>query len=233
MPSAKDKGAVNNAHALPHPPAGLNKKTDRMPHFPSAVIRRLALYGRVLQILENNRTEKISSKALAEHMGINSAQVRTDLAYFGQFGVPGYGYHVRSLRANLKRVLGTDRQLRLALIGAGNLGMALMTYGGFSRQGVRIVMGFDVDRRKAGSLRNGIPIYHVDDLEKRLRRDLVDIVALTVPSDAAQPLADRVGQTGVSAILNFVPCRLMAPPGVRIHDVDLTIEIECLSFYIK
>jgi redox-sensing transcriptional repressor len=199
---------------------------------PRAVIKRLSLYSRILQQLEVKKTEKVSSKELAERLGLNSAQVRKDLAYFGQFGVPGFGYYVGDLRRNIKRILGTDREIRVALVGVGNLGSALLAYGGFARQGFRIVAAFDSLRRKIGTERNGVPILDSAVLEEKLREYAVDIVILTVPVEAAQDICNRVVAADVGAILNFVPLRLVTPPAVKVHYVDLAIEIESLSYYL-
>lgn len=200
---------------------------------PPAVVRRLSLYSRVLQFLERHKVEKISSTDLARELGLNSAQVRKDLAYFGQFGVPGFGYHVADLRRNLKRILGTDREIHVALIGVGNLGTALLSYGGFARQGFQIVCAFDeaVRERHIGPER--VPVHHIDSLERVLELEKIQIVVLTVPAEAAQGLADRLVAAGVTAILNFVPMRLQTPDHVKVHYVDLAIELESLSFYLR
>ncbi len=206
---------------------------ERIARIPKAVIKRLSLYTRVLQNLEWSNVEKVSSQELAEHLGLNSAQVRKDLAYFGQFGVPGLGYYVSDLRANLKRILRTDRPVRVILMGVGNLGSALMTYAGFIRQGVKFVMAFDVDQAKVGTTWNGVAIHHVDDLEKHLKVGGADIAVLTIPAETVQPLVDRLVKLGIAGILNFVPKRLIVPAGVKVHYVDLAIEIESLSYYLK
>lgn len=206
---------------------------DRIDRIPKAVVKRLSLYSRVLTDLEMNNVEKISSQELAYHLGLNSAQVRKDLAYFGQFGVPGFGYYVSDLRANLKRILRTDRELRVALVGVGNLGSALMSYGGFQRQGYKITLAFDSDPRKAGQVREGVRIYSTNELERRLREAGVDIAILAVPPEAAQELTDRLVKAGVTGLLNFVPRRLIVPENVKVHYVDLAIELESLSYYLK
>ncbi len=217
----------------PRQPLQLSEHEDRIDRIPKAVVKRLSLYSRVLTDLEMNNVEKVSSRELAYHLGLNSAQVRKDLAYFGQFGVPGFGYYVSDLRANLKRILRTDRELHVALIGVGNLGSALMAYGGFQRQGFKIMLAFDSDPKKAGMVRDGVKVYPTDEMERRMAEAGVDIAILAVPPDAGQPLADRLVKAGVTGILNFVPKRLMVPEGVKVHYVDLAIELESLSYYLK
>ncbi|MGI8906531.1 MAG: redox-sensing transcriptional repressor Rex [Candidatus Sumerlaeaceae bacterium] len=219
--------------AVPHEPLRSPDKLEQMARIPPAVVKRLSLYSRVLTDLEMGNVEKVSSQELAEYLGLNSAQVRKDLAYFGQFGVPGFGYYVSDLRVNLKRILRTDREVRVALIGVGNLGTALVSYAGFSRQGFKILMAFDADRRKVGSMRGNIELHHIDDLESRLAETPIDIAVLAVPTEACQTMADRLVEAGVTGILNFVPKRLNVPPQVKVHYVDLAIEMESLSYYLR
>ncbi len=208
-------------------------QVPRLDRIPAAVVRRLALYSRVLSDLELNSVEKISSSELADLLGINSAQVRKDLAYFGQFGVPGFGYYIKDLRTNLKRILRTDTEVRVILGGVGNLGTALVSYGGFHRQGFKIVMAFDADRRKVGSSRGDLEVHHIDELEEKLKPLGADIAVLAVPGDACQGVADRLVQAGIRGILNFVPRRLTVPEHVKVHYVDLSIEMETLSYYLR
>lgn len=200
---------------------------------PKAVIKRLSLYARALKLLSVNRIEKLSSQELGKRLGINPAQVRKDLAYFGQFGIPGVGYRVEDLRRQIKTILGTDRTVRIALVGVGNLGQALLSYANFRQEGFVFAAGFDSDNRKVGSERSGVAIFHTDDLGTKLLELGVDIVALAVPVSAAQPLVDKVVEAGIKAVLNFVPTRLVVPPDVKVHYVDLTIEIESLSYYLR
>lgn len=211
----------------------LPDQPPRLDRIPAAVVRRLALYSRVLSDLELENIEKVSSSELADLLAINSAQVRKDLAYFGQFGVPGFGYYVKDLRNNLKRILRTDREVRVILVGVGNLGSALVSYGGFQRQGFKIVLAFDADRRKVGSSRGPLEVYHIDELEEKLKELRADIAILAVPGDACQPVADRLVQVGIRGILNFVPRRLNVPEHVKVHYVDLSIEMETLSYYLR
>jgi redox-sensing transcriptional repressor len=201
---------------------------------PKAVIKRLSLYARILQKLTIAGVDKVSSKELGDALGLNSAQVRKDLAYFGQFGVPGFGYYVEELRGRIKSILGTDRTVRLALVGVGNLGQALLSYTtAFAHEGFRMVAAFDADKRKVGGERMGVPVFHISELASRIREFAVDIIILSVPAGVAQQVADTAVGAGVAAILNFVPERLIAPQGVKIHYVDLSIEVESLSYYLK
>lgn len=200
---------------------------------PKAVIKRLSLYSRVLQGLEIHNRDKVSSRELAQQLGLNSAQVRKDLAHFGQFGVPGLGYYVSDLRENIKRILGTDRRLRIALVGVGNLGTALLAYGGFQRQGFDIVAAFDSDKRKVGSVKNGVEVYHIIDLATVIKAKGIEMVVLAVPVEHAQSVTEELIAAGIIAILNFVPTFLSVPESVKVHYVDLSIEIESLSYYLR
>lgn len=200
---------------------------------PKAVIKRLSLYSRILQNLEIKKQDKVSSQYIAEQLGLTSAQVRKDLGYFGQFGVPGLGYYVNDLRKQIKMILGTHREVRVALIGAGHLGQALLNYGGFSKQGFNLVAAFDEDKRKVGRGIGQAEVHPMDGFEKIVKKKNIELVILATPATVAQPIVDRIVKCGIKAILNFVPVRLLVPPDVKVHYVDLTIEIESLSYYLK
>jgi redox-sensing transcriptional repressor len=200
---------------------------------PAAVIKRLSLYARVLQNLERQCSEKVSSTELARLLGFTPAQVRKDLAHFGQFGVPGFGYPVAELRKSLRHILGTDREIQVALVGVGHLGTALLSYGGFARQGFRIVCAFDKEVPATPIGTSQIPVHPVEELESRLAEHAINFAILTVSGDAAQSITNRLVAAGVTAILNFVPVRLQTPEHVMVHYVDLALEMESLSFYTR
>ncbi|MGB9691344.1 MAG: redox-sensing transcriptional repressor Rex [Candidatus Sumerlaeaceae bacterium] len=231
--SRKSPETVTASSTARRKPLRQDVRRARIEQIPKKVIKRLSLYLRVLRNMEMNGIPRVSSQALAESLGFTSAQVRKDLAYFGQFGVPGVGYIVSDLLRNLEHILGTDREVRVAIVGAGNLGSALMSYGGFARHGVRIVMAFDTDIHKIGTERGGVWIFSMDSLEERLQAAEIDIVILTVPAEVAQDVAERVVAAGISGILNFVPVHLRVPAHVRVQYVDLAIEIETLSYYLR
>ncbi len=194
---------------------------------------RLSIYLRCLTQLERAGVETISSKEMAQRFQLNSALIRKDLTYFGEFGMRGVGYNVPELRSHIVQILGLDRELRVAIIGAGNLGQALADYRGFNSEGCRIVVLFDVAPEKVGTQsRGGVPVRHVDMLEQTLRDEKVNIVALAVPSGQGQALLERAAAAGVRAVLNFVPDRLRPPEGVFIRNVDLKIQLEGLAFQL-
>ena len=197
---------------------------------PEMTIRRLSVYTRCLQQLEEDGIKAISSQELAERFNLNSAQVRKDLAYFGEFGVRGVGYYVSGLKAELQKILGLDRQWHVALVGFGNLGSALYNYKGFARQGFHILAIFDDDPAKTGRTRNGVPILPLRELSREVKAKDIQIGIVAVPSEAAQTVTDRLVASGIKAVLNFAPARLKVPRDVRLKNVDLSIELETLSF---
>src|SRR6186713_2923778 len=177
---------------------------------------RLSVYLRCLNTLEEAGVRTISSQSLAEQFHLNAAQIRKDLAYFGEFGVRGVGYYVRDLKRHLRQILGLDRKLRVAIMGAGNLGLALADYPGFRQEGFEISALFDNLREKVGQQsRGGVPIYDINDLKKISRRDGIRIAVIAVPAGAAQNVLNLVVASGIKAILNFSPGALEVPPEVK------------------
>ncbi|HXH07127.1 MAG TPA: redox-sensing transcriptional repressor Rex [Vicinamibacterales bacterium] len=194
---------------------------------------RLSVYLRCLSELEAAGIERISSKALADRFHLNAAQIRKDLACFGEFGTRGVGYQVRTLRRHLRQILGLDRRLRVAIMGAGNLGLALADYPGFRREGFEIAALFDAEAAKIGQRsRSGVPIYDVRRLREIVRRKRIRIAVIAVPAAAAQEVVDRVVAAGIRAILNFSPGAIAVPRGVKLKSVDLTMSLESLSFFL-
>jgi len=194
---------------------------------------RLSVYLRCLNVLEEAGVRAISSQALAEQFHLNAAQIRKDLAYFGEFGVRGVGYYVRDLKRHLRQILGLDRKLRVAIIGAGNLGLALAGYPGFRQEGFEISALFDTLEDKIGQQsRTGVPIYDVHDLKKVTRREGIRIAVIAVPAPSAQHVLDLVVAAGIKAVLNFSPGTLQVPPDVKLKGVDLTVSLESLSFFL-
>lgn len=199
---------------------------------PKAVVGRLSLYLRELQRLVRDNHETTSSTQIGKLLGFTDAQVRKDLAYFGQFGYPGIGYRCSELIVEIKRILGTDRDWPIALVGVGNLGRALLGYKGFNRQGFRIVAAFDTDPEKIGKTIGGLFVHSLDDLPQVAADVSIKMAMLSVPAEAAQPTADRLVEAGITGILNFAPVTLSLPPGVDAEGVDLAIELEQLSFAV-
>ncbi|HZV02985.1 MAG TPA: redox-sensing transcriptional repressor Rex [Planctomycetota bacterium] len=203
------------------------------PRLPKAVSQRLSLYLRFLEELESGQKDTVSSSQLARALGLTAAQVRRDLAYFGQFGFPGVGYKVSNLVREIRRILGTDRVWQVALIGAGNLGTALLRYRGFRKQGFEIAAVFDADPKLEGKAVSGVTIRGVRDLGKVVRETGIKIAILAVPAEAAADAAKRCVEAGVLGILNFAPIRLAVPESVVVHAVDLALQLEQLAFRMR
>jgi redox-sensing transcriptional repressor len=197
-----------------------------------AVISRLSLYLRELQHLVRDGASTTSSSGLGQRLGFSDAQVRKDLAYFGQFGRPGIGYRCEELIPVIRNILGTDRGWPVAMIGAGNLGRALLGYKGFGRQGFQIVAVFDVDAATVGTKIEGVAVYHLDQIEAIVRREAIKIGMIVVPAAAAQGVADQLVAAGIEGILNFAPVTISLPQRVSLVGVDLAIELEQLTFSV-
>ncbi len=196
--------------------------------------KRLSVYLRCLQHLERNRVQTISSRALAEQFHLNSAQIRKDLAYFGEFGVRGVGYTVSHLAQHLTKILGLNTLHRVCICGAGNLGRALAEYAGFNTEGFKIVALFDNDPKRIGTItKSGVPIHDIRKIKPLVRKENVDIAVITVPGEAAQKVVDSVCETGVKAVLNFAPVRLRVHTNVKLKSVDLKVSLESLSYYLS
>jgi len=195
-------------------------------------IHRLSVYTRCLLQLEEDGVKTISSQEMADRFNLNSAQVRKDLAYFGEFGVRGIGYYVAGLKGELQRILGLDRQWPVVLVGFGNLGSALFHYKGFGRQGFRIAAIVDDDPAKVAREVDSVPVVHSRDLAREARARGIQIAIVAVPAESAQAVTDQLVGAGIRAILNFAPARLKVPREVRLQNVDLSIELETLSFYL-
>lgn len=199
---------------------------------PKAVVNRLSLYLRELEHLVRDGHETISSTRLGIVLGFSDAQVRKDLAYFGHFGYPGIGYRCDELIAAIKRILGTDQQWPVALVGVGNLGRALLGYRGFAQRGFRIVAAFDTAGDKVGDTVEGLVVQHLDRLPELAEVHRIRLGMIAVPSPSAQLVADRLVAVGVEGILNFAPVTINLPDEVSRVGVDLAIELEQLAFSV-
>lgn len=208
----------------------LPMKTDKISELTT---NRLSVYLRCLNELSASGVETVSSQSMAEQFNLNSAQIRKDLAYFGEFGVRGVGYYVDDLRQNLLKILGLTQRHNVAIVGMGNLGLALANYHGFNRQSFEIAALFDDDPAKIGTrARSGQEILSIDALQVVIREKEIDIVIIAVPAAAAERVFERVVEAGVRAVLNFAPVHLHSKPGTKVKTVDLTISLESLSYFL-
>lgn len=204
----------------------MNKK------IPVSTISRLFVYLRELAELEKVNIHTISSAELGDRTNLSDVQVRKDLGYFGQFGVSGSGYNVGELKGALEKILGKDKGWKVAVIGAGHLGMALLTYPGFHEHGLNIVVAFDSDAKKVGKKFADVTIEPVEKIAKVIKDKDITIAVMTVPAKAAQEVADSLVSAGILCILNFAPAALTVPENVKVKDVDLSRELETLSYFL-
>jgi redox-sensing transcriptional repressor len=200
---------------------------------PPVVIDRLPLYARALATLESQGREVVSSQELGQQLNVTPAQIRKDLSYFGRFGKQGRGYNVRKLLEELRRILGLNRQWRMALIGTGRLGRAILGYEGFSPQGFRIVEAFDSDVSMIGKEVGGLTVHDTRNLETVLAESPVEIGIVAVPGDTAQNAIDRLVKCGVRAILNYAPIAAHVPRGVQIKRIDPVLSLQGMTYYLK
>ena len=206
------------------------RKKDQISY---STIRRLSRYYRVLESVAEEEVTHISSDQLAQRNGVTSAQVRKDLSYFGTFGKRGLGYPVQELRNEILHILGMDHQWPVVLVGAGNIGRAMIDYVEFRRRGFFIVAGFDVDPKKIGITYKGVPIFPMFRLPGVMETHEVDIGIVAVPALAAQRVCNQLADSGVKGILNFAHTRLIVPPGIKVRTVDMSIEMETLVYVVK
>ncbi len=202
---------------------------------PEVTISRLSLYLRCLSELEEEGVEVISSAELGRRCGINPAQIRKDLAYFGEFGTRGVGYYVKELKEDIKRVMGLDRVWEVALVGVGNLGRALLSYQGFKRHGFKISLAFDkiIDEERKRAVPEGCQLYHADEMVDVIRKRRVKLAIIAVHFSEAQKVANALVKAGVKGILNFAPVRLKVPGDVIVRNMDLGVELEVLTFFVN
>ena len=204
-----------------------------MKRIADSTVRRLSAYLRFLEDFETRGLSTISSEELANRGGTTSAQVRKDLSFFGSFGKRGLGYSVPELAGRLREILGLGRKWGVVIVGAGKIGAALAQYRGFRQRGFSILAAYDNSPEKIGRTLEGIEVRDIADLERDIQREKPDIVVLTVPSEEAQRVVDRVVRVGVKAILNFAPTQLQAPPDVTVKTVNMAMELEGLSFALS
>ncbi|MEN3314832.1 MAG: redox-sensing transcriptional repressor [Acidimicrobiaceae bacterium] len=198
---------------------------------PEATVARLPVYLRCLVELADLKTVTASSERLAEMGGVNAAKVRKDLSYLGSYGTRGVGYEVDNLILHISRILGLTQDWPVVIVGIGNLGHALAKYRGFAARGFRVVALVDADRSKVGEQLEGLEVRHLSELPQIAADEQVAIGIIATPAAAAQDVADQLVAAGVSSILNFAPAIVTVPPGVSVRKVDLSIELQILSYH--
>lgn len=198
---------------------------------PDETVRRLPLYLRGLMLSADQGLEHISSKALADYVGVHSWQIRKDFSYFGDFGTPGVGYRIERLAKEIKKILRLHVMRRTALVGVGDLGSALLAYPGFRTYGLDIVAAFDLDPVKVGKTFSDVKVEDLAGIETLKQREIV-MAIVAVPREAAQEIVDRLVAVGVRGILNFAPCKIVAPKRVKVITLDIAMELARLPYYM-
>ncbi|MES2923984.1 MAG: redox-sensing transcriptional repressor Rex [Verrucomicrobiota bacterium] len=200
---------------------------------PKKAIYRLSIYNRCLQKLNANGVDTVSSSTLARAAGVKSSQLRKDLAYFGQFGTRGLGYPVEILSTIIRETLGREHLQPVILVGAGNLGSALLRYHGFEKEGFEVVAAFDANPEATRARGVTIPVFPDSDLETFIAENSVKLAILCVPGEFAQAVVNRLVAAGIQGVLNFSPIVLEVTPDVTVNNVDLALELEHLSYFIR
>lgn len=199
---------------------------------PQATAKRLPLYYRFISNLHSQGKQRVSSKELSDAVKVDSATIRRDFSYFGALGKKGYGYNVNYLLSFFRKTLDQDEITKVALIGVGNLGTAFLHYNFTKNNNTKIEIAFDKHNEKVGTNIGGVPVYDMDELEERLPED-VSVAILTVPAQVAQSIADRLIEAGFIGILNFTPARISVPEHIRVHHIDLAVELQALVYFLK
>ncbi|MBO2943143.1 redox-sensing transcriptional repressor Rex [Paenibacillus sp. F411] len=197
-----------------------------------AVVRRLPVYLRYLNELHKREVATVSSQELGQRLDLNPAQIRKDLAYFGDFGRKGIGYDVIYLIEKIRQILKLDQQINVVLVGAGNLGHALSNYNAFLKDNMKIVAVFDAHTAKVGTRINNLTVLPMEELSDTIQKLSIRIGIITVPDIEAQNVADMLVAAGIEAILNFAPVILKAPSHIRIHTADFTTDLQSLAYYL-
>ncbi|MCM3588683.1 redox-sensing transcriptional repressor Rex [Mesobacillus maritimus] len=200
---------------------------------PQATAKRLPLYYRFLTNLHASGKQRVSSAELSEAVKVDSATIRRDFSYFGALGKKGYGYNVNYLLSFFRKTLDQDELTKVALIGVGNLGTAFLNYNFSKNNNTKIEVAFDVDDKKIGQQIGDVKVYHMDDLEEVIQAEDIQVAILTIPSGVAQTITDRLVSANIKGILNFTPARLSVPAAIRIHHIDLAVELQSLIYFLK
>ena len=200
---------------------------------PRIIIGRLPLYLRALNRLQKDGYEYASSRELGKLLDLSAAQIRKDLSHFGELGKRGKGYEIEFLICKLNQILNTDNIWKMIVIGAGDLGSGLTRYKGFANRGFQVSAIFDIDPQKIGKKIGDLVVKDIRELEKFVKTNKIQIAVLAIPAEYAQDVIDDLVDTGITAILNYAPIYLKAPPGVRIEHIDPAVHLQKLSYFLK
>ncbi|MBU7217514.1 redox-sensing transcriptional repressor Rex [Staphylococcus gallinarum] len=208
----------------------LANQSDKIPR---ATLKRLPLYYRFVNTLKSKGIDRVNSKAISEGLNIDSATIRRDFSYFGELGKKGYGYNIDSLLHFFKNEISENDEIKIAIVGVGNLGKALLTYNFSIHDEMTITEAFDIREDVIGTEIGQVSVSNYADITEVLEREQIDIVILTTPEDVAQQVTDKLVDVGVKGILNFTPSRVSTPSDVQVHHIDLGIELQSLLFFMK
>ena len=222
---------IYNGHAMKRPARPTEHQSNHRRSIPPLTVKRLSLYLRYLEESTEANQATVSSRQLGRALGLTDAQVRKDLAHFGQFGRRGVGYYVQDLVKQLRRIFGTDKVWDVAVIGTGSLGRALLGYKGFLKKGFRVSAAFDNDPSKIGREFENVQVQPMTDLAEAVRSGRFRLAILAIPAEAAQEVTDDLCRAGIRGILNFAPVRLSVPEDVTVVPVDLAVQLEQLSYF--
>lgn len=198
-----------------------------------SVVRRLPIYLRYLNELNHKNVQTVSSQELGTRLDLNPAQIRKDLAYFGEFGKKGIGYDVNYLIEKIRQILKIDQQINVALIGAGNLGHALCNYNMYLKDNMKIQAVFDNSPSKIGTSINHLTVLPLDALKETIEKERIRVGIITVPAAEAQNVTDQLVEAGIEAILNFAPVIIKVPSHIRVHYADFTADLLSLAYYLE
>jgi redox-sensing transcriptional repressor len=210
-----------------------NRMSNETVKIPQATAKRLPLYYRFLNNLYSSGKQRVSSAELSEAVKVDSATIRRDFSYFGALGKKGYGYNVNYLLTFFRKTLDQDELTKVALIGVGNLGTAFLNYNFSKNNNTKIECAFDVDPEKIGTSIGDVHVKPMDDFEDYLSKNEISVAILTVPAPFAQMITDRLVKSNIKAILNFTPARLNVPASIRVHHIDLAVELQSLVYFLK
>ncbi|MCG7339936.1 redox-sensing transcriptional repressor Rex [Staphylococcus sp. ACRSN] len=208
----------------------LANQSDKIPR---ATLKRLPLYYRFVNTLKSKGIDRVNSKAISEGLNIDSATIRRDFSYFGELGKKGYGYNIDSLLHFFKNEISENDEIKIAIVGVGNLGKALLTYNFSIHDEMTITEAFDIREDVIGTQIGQVSVSNYVDITDVLQREQIDIVILTTPESVAQQVTDKLVEAGVKGILNFTPSRVSTPSDVQVHHIDLGIELQSLLFFMK
>ncbi|MBA8760398.1 redox-sensing transcriptional repressor Rex [Staphylococcus schleiferi subsp. coagulans] len=208
----------------------MGKESNKIPR---ATLKRLPLYYRFVNILKAKGEDRVNSKAISEGLNIDSATIRRDFSYFGELGKKGYGYNIDSLLEFFKSELSDSDEIKIGIVGVGNLGKALITYNFSIHDDMTITEAFDISEEIIGTQVGDVTVQSMDEIKSTVEAEALKVIIIATPGRVAQEVADALVDAGVKGILNFTPKRVHVPQSVQVHQIDLGVELQSLLFFMK